>query len=440
MASSIKGTVEMTFYLFRKMIRKLPGVIIKLIPKPEPVLRGGFGSREIIGEICAVAGYKSVLLVTDKTVYSLGYHEKIVSSLKANNIKCTIFNNIASEPTIDIISEGRSIAVGCNADCIIALGGGSVLDSCKIIAAGAKMPKRNIKNLLHKFIYVRGKTLPVIAVPTTSGTGAEITVGAVVQNKKGVKCSTVVIGLNVTHVVLDSELTISDPESITIYCGIDALSHGLEGCLADTKTSEEDIHKSHECVRLVFRNLPCLISTPDNIDARQSMCLAAYYGGNAINKQLAGYIHAFAHSIGALYHIPHGKAIALCIIPIVSFHKNICMDKLAKLSIHCGFSKETDDEAVAADRFIAALEELLKTCGFERGCDLIDEKDYKKLVSMINADSINYSPPKTLSNKEIVRLLDEIRKGSVNNHDLYTRKNTGNCRKPEKIFSFRSYS
>ncbi|RXE60601.1 iron-containing alcohol dehydrogenase [Acetivibrio mesophilus] len=112
----------MSSYLFRRMICKLPGAVIKVIPKPEPVLRGGFGAREIIGEICAFAGYKSVLLVTDKTLFSLGYHEKILNSLKANNIKCAVFNNIASEPTVDIISEGRTTAINCCADCIIALG------------------------------------------------------------------------------------------------------------------------------------------------------------------------------------------------------------------------------------------------------------------------------------------------------------------------------
>lgn len=401
----------MSFYLFRKMIRKLPGVLIQMVPKPEPVLTEGYGSREKIGKICSGAGYKSVLLVTDKTVYSLGYHEKILNSLKASNIKCTVFNNISSEPTIDIINEGRSAAANCGADCIIALGGGSVLDTCKIIAAVVKKSHYKIKNLLRKFIYIREKTLPVIAVPSTAGTGAEITVAAMVMSQKMIKCSTVVIGLNVPHVVLDSELTIGASENVTVSCGIDALSHGIEGCLADITTGEEDINKILECVKLVFRNLPCLISNPDNIDARQNMCLAAYYGGNAINKQLAGYVHAFAHSIGAFYNIPHGKAIALCLIPIVAFHKNICMDKLAKLSAYCGFSKETEDKAAAVDRFIAALEDLLKTCGFERGCDLIDEKDYKKLTRMINSDSVNYSPPKTLSNKEIVRLLDEIRKG-----------------------------
>lgn len=141
------------------------------------------------------------------------------------------------------------------------------------------------------------------------------------------------------------------------------------------------------------------------------MSEAAYLGGNAINRQLAGYVHAFAHSIGGLYHVPHGKAIALCLVPIIAYHKNICADKLAGLARYCGIAGEADGSAAAADKFIAALDDLLSVCGFEQGCDLIDPKDYKKLIHMINADSMNYSPPKTLSNKEIAHLLDEIRKG-----------------------------
>lgn len=398
---------ELVFYFLRKLIRKLPGRLIKIIPKPEPVVTTGFSSREKIGEICADEGFKSVLLVTDKTIYSLGFHEKILNTLKAKHLKCTVFYNIESEPTIDIINEGRRIAVNAKADCIIALGGGSVMDACKIIAAGVKMPNKKVKNLLRKFVYVRGKTLPIIPVPTTSGTGAEITVGAIINNEKGIKSSTVVIGLNIPHVLLDSELTINAPKNVTVYCGIDALSHGLEGCLADVKTSKEDLNKSRECVKLVFENLPILLSNPNNIEARQNMCLAAFYGGNAINKQLAGYVHAFAHSIGALYKIPHGKAIAISLVPVVSYHKKICMENLAELSIYCGFSKETDDKASAAEKFIAALRELLEKCGIEKGCDLIKKDDFKKLTKMINADSINYSPPKTLTNKEIVNLLFE---------------------------------
>lgn len=401
----------MSTYTLRKLIRKTPGLVIKTVPKPEHELIEGFGSRSQIGEICAKTGYKSVLLVTDSIIHSLGHHEKIVSSLQLHNIKCTIFNKINAEPTIDIISAGRAAAINCQADCIIALGGGSVLDTCKIIAAGAKMPKFKIESLVQKFIFVNGKTLPIIMVPSTSGTGAEITVGAVITNSKGVKTSTVVFGLNVPHVILDSELTLSAPESITIFCGIDALSHGLEGCLAVIKSSEEDLSKSSECVRLVFENLPLLIEDPSNIEARQLMCRAAYYGGNAINKQLAGYVHAFAHSIGAMYHIPHGQAIAHCIIPVVAFHKSICLSKLAKLSVYCGFASFEDDEYTKADKLIASLEDLLIKCGFNRSLRALDKKDYEKLTHMINADSINYSPPKTLTDEEILTLLDEIKFG-----------------------------
>lgn len=402
----------MPSYLVRRPIRKLPGIVIKAVPKPEPIIIEGFGARENVGKICANAGYHKVLLVTDQTLFSLGYHDKILKLLQENQIEVSVFNNISSEPTIEIISEGRNAAVNCGAQCIIALGGGSVLDTCKIIAAGAKYRNLNVKHLLHKFIYVGGKTLPIIAIPSTAGTGAEITVGAVVKNKREIKSSTVVIGLNVTHVILDSELTINSPEHVTVYCGIDALSHGLEGCLADIRTSNEDWYKSCECVRLVFENLPKLLHNPHDIEARQKMFLAAYYGGNAINKQLAGYVHAFAHAIGALYHIPHGKAIAHCLVPIVKYHRNICQDKLVKLSQHCGLSKASDDPTMVVEYLLNALKKLLVQCGIENVCGVIKDVDYQHLIHMINADSINYSPPKTLTNKEIKYLLDEIRKGT----------------------------
>ena len=297
----------------------------------------------------------------------------------------------------------------CGADCIVALGGGSVMDSCKIIAAGAKDPDRNIKHYLHKFAIVKGKTLPLITIPSTAGTGAECTVGAVVKNAEGVKGSTVVVGLDVVHVILDSELTVGAPQSVTVWCAIDALSHGLEGLLADVKPNEEDIKKSRECVKLVFENLPVLLDEPGNIEARQKMFRAANYGGNAINTQLAGYVHAVAHSIGALYHIPHGKAIAYSVIPVVEAQKEICREKLSELAVYCGFAETAD--VGAAEVLIAKLKELLDMCGLEKGCEALKDEDHEKLIRMIDADSINYSPSKTFSDKEIEELLIKIGKG-----------------------------
>ena len=401
----------MAFYLFRKTIRKLPGIVIKAAEIPDPETTEGFGSRRQVGEICKAAGYRSVLLVTDQTLYALGLHEKVRDSLRKNKVRCAVFCGINSEPTLDIIEAGKRAAVRCRADCIVALGGGSVLDSCKIIAAAAKYPKVNVHTFLHKFALVAGKTLPMISIPSTAGTGAEYTVGAVVKNTCGVKNSTVVVGLNVVHVILDSELMINAPKSVTVWCGVDALSHGLEGVVADVTSSGEDIHKSRECVRLAMENLPRLLEDPHDVEARQNMCLAAHYGGNAINKQLAGYVHAFAHSIGALYHIPHGEAIAHCLVPVMEIQKEQCLDRLAVLAVYCGAAEAADEPEAAADKLLETLKQLLQRCGMEKGCRQIKESDYRRLTAMIDNDSINYSPPKTFTDREIKATLDRIRKG-----------------------------
>lgn len=403
----------MGLYYMRKGIRKLPGIVIKAASIPEPEVTEGFGSREQAGMICKKQGIKSVLLVTDENLFKLGFYQKVTTSLEEQGISCTVFSDISTEPTISIIESGREAAVSCDADCIIALGGGSVLDSSKIIAASARHPSQSVKHFLHKFALVPGKTLPMISIPSTAGTGAEYTVGAVVKDDHGIKKSTVVIGLDVIHVILDSELMISAPKNVTVWCGIDALSHGLEGIAADVNSSFDDTKKSFECVRLIFNNLPLLLDDPKNIEARQNMSKAAYYGGNAINKQLAGYVHAFAHSIGAEYHIPHGEAIAYCIVPVMEAQKDIITERLSALSLYCGFSKKSDDHHAAADMFISELKKLLMQCGLKTGCEAIKEEDYETLVEMIDSDSINYSPPKTFKDTEIRAILDIIRKGDM---------------------------
>ena len=401
----------MAFYVERKAIRKVPGKVIKAAPLPDPEVIEGFGSRDQVGRICKEAGYENVLIVTDETLFSLGLHQKIALSLEEAGVNFVVFHKINSEPTIRNVHFGRLAALKCQAQCIIALGGGSVMDCSKIIAAGVKYPKMPVRHLLHKFAVIKGKTLPMINIPSTAGTGAECTVGAVIKNKDGAKGATVVMGLVVSHVILDSELLIKAPKEVTCWCAVDALSHGLEGLLADVKSSEDDIYKSRECVKLIMENLPVLLRNPGNVEARQATLLAAHYGGNAINTQLAGYVHAFAHSIGALYHIPHGKAIAHCLIPIMEAQEYLRYDEMAALAAYCHISKEEDPKEKASDKLMSAIKNLLDLCGLEKGCPELREEDYDKLTHMINLDSINYSPSRTFTDSEIKMLLDRIRRG-----------------------------
>lgn len=401
----------MSFYLLRKAIRRLPGLVVKAVPLPEPKITEGYGARKCVGEICQKAGVHSVLLVTDETLFSLKAHETVESSLREAGIACAVFHGISTEPSESIVIEGRKAAIACRADCIVALGGGSVLDSGKIIAASADHPGRSILDYLQKFVF--SQTLPMITIPSTAGTGAEQTIGAVVKNAHGVKKATVIVGLNVTDVILDSELTVNMPNGITLCCGIDALSHGLEGCLADVRVSEEDRLKSRECVRLVLENLAAVAEDPLDIDKRQKLFLAANLGGNAINKQLAGYVHAFAHAIGGRYHLSHGEAIAHCLMPVVYRFRKISEEPLFELAQHCGCAGNETEKSAVIDRLLERIYNLLAAGGFLGGLAVLDEADYPQLLRLINADSINYSPAKTLKDREIISILNEIKRGSI---------------------------
>ena len=415
----------MDTYHFRKHIHRLPGKVIHTIPLPEPEVTEGLGARGQIGAICQKCGYKQVLVVTDKTLMGLGFERAVTASLEAANVGYSVFSDINSEPTIAIIEAGRKQALETKSEAIIALGGGSVMDSCKMVAAGVKMPHVPIKALFLKFLPVPGNTLPVIMVPSTAGTGAELTVGAVVSNEKGTKGSTVLIGLHVTHVVHDSELTMHAPKGVTAACAIDALSHCIEGVVADVDMDEEDMKMSMEGVKLILENLPKVMKDPENNESRLAMCRAAMYGGNAINTQLAGYVHAFAHSIGAKYHLSHGQAISLMLMPVLEFQKDRCFGRYAEMARYCGLVEKplmVNDEQ-AAEIFLQAVRDLIKECGMDTIESPVRACDYEQLIPMIAADSINYSAPVTLSNEDIKTVLNQIKnqKSQITNNESLIR-------------------
>lgn len=376
-------------YPLRKSIRVLPGVVIKAVPIPDPEIINEYGSASKIGAVCKASGYKSVILITDSTLFSLGYHKVVADSVESEGIKCTIFSDISSEPTTDIVEKAREKALECEAECVIALGGGSVMDTCKMVASGMKLKHLSASALQLKFLFVPGGTSPMISIPTTAGTGAEMTVGAIVINSHtGAKTATVIVGLNVTHVILDAQFTVNAPAKVTAACGIDALSHGLEGCVASVHVSESDMFKSRECVRLVLENLPKVLANPKDIEARQAMALAANYGGNAINKQLAGYVHAFAHSIGAYYHIPHGVAIAMCLVPVFEAQKDFCPAEV--------------------NGWMERVEKLIWDSIPDLDGSIVQEKDFETIAHLVAVDSINYSAPTTFTKSEIIKILDDI--------------------------------
>lgn len=394
-------------HIIRNKINEFPGKVIKKVPLPNPILIKGFSYRKKVSQICKKNKYKKVLLICDSVITKLGYHQLIVDSLKKESIECYVFDEINSEPNIKTIKKGSTIGVKNNVDCIISLGGGSVLDSGKIMSCAIKLKTTSIKPLLIKFLFIKNKSIPIISIPTTAGTGAELTVGAVVTTGS-TKKSTVIVGLNIVGIILDQELIINIPKDTKIACGIDALSHGLEGCLSITSSSNDDINKSFECVKLVLNNLPKAIRSKDS-KVHSNLQLAAYYGGNAINKQLAGYIHAFAHALGGKYHIPHGQAIRMSMIPVLMYQKDACKDKLYELSKYCGLARKNSSCDEVINNLFNKLDKLCKLCTIDFDLKMIKKEDYNDLCRRIIVDSINYSSPIVLDKKDIMKILNEIK-------------------------------
>ena len=145
----------MPFYLGRKAIRKVPGTVIKAAPIPKPELIEGFGTRGQVGRICEEAGFVSALLVTDETLFGLGLHEKVTSSLAEHGVNCTVFHEISTEPTIEIVDAGRKAAADCGADCIIALGGGRSLGNRGTVGMGSLVGAGHYRSILQRGISPR---------------------------------------------------------------------------------------------------------------------------------------------------------------------------------------------------------------------------------------------------------------------------------------------
>ena len=178
--------------------------------------------------------------------------------------------------------------------------------------------------------------------------------------------------------------------------------------MSDVAVYVEDAYHSLEGVRLILQHLPVVMREPENIESRLAMCRAAMYGGNAINTQLAGYIHAFAHSIGAKYHIPHGQAITLMMMPVLKYQKATCLSKYAMMARYCQLVDDHTDDRHAADKFLQAVSDLIVTCGLDKLEPPVQPADYEELTRLIAADSINYSAPVTFSNEDIRKVLEAV--------------------------------
>lgn len=267
----------------------------------------GCGALSILGDKVKELGCKKVLCVYDAGIEQAGISDKVFAVLKQAGIDYASFNGVISDPPVEIIDKGAEIAKAEGADCIVGIGGGSSMDTAKAISILLTKPGKASDYVLSHPIYVDTKT-PVILVPTTAGTGSEITTVAVISRPDvNAKWS---VFVNIKYAIVDPELTVTLPQYETANTGLDAMSHAAEAMTTVGWNPHSDV-VGEVAIRKIAANLLTAYNEPDNIEARTEMMLAANFAGLAFNDPVTHVGHAAADAFSCHFHTPHGYNCAI---------------------------------------------------------------------------------------------------------------------------------
>ncbi|KIF54201.1 iron-containing alcohol dehydrogenase [Vibrio owensii] len=377
-----------------------------VLPLPKPTLFSGPGSIHELTEAIADLGFKKLLLVTDEGLVTIGMAEQVAESARTRGLDVALYAEVKPDPTYDQVERGLNVYLESGCDAILALGGGSAMDCAKVIAARVTN-KKSIKRLAGLFRVWRTPA-PLFVIPTTSGTGSEVTVAAVVS-EPDTHHKTPLMDPKLVPLMaaLDANLLVGLPAKITADTGIDALTHAIEAYISRNATTETKAY-SVAAIKLIFQYLPRAVEEGSDIQARQKMAMASYYAGLAFTKASLGYVHAFAHNLGAKYGLPHGMANGLALLPVLRFSFSEIELQLTALSEAL---IDAQSEAMPnAQAFLDRLEGLYNEIGIEQTSSLLKTSDTDALVTLILKEAHwNYPVPKFMNEEECAQLLAEIR-------------------------------
>ena len=350
----------------------------------------------------------NVLIVIGKHISKSGLADNMINELEKENIMYTIFNNIDPNPTSDNVEEGYNIFKENQCQGIIVFGGGGPMDCAKAIAAKVAQPNKSISQL-QGILKVHKKVPPLFAVPTTSGTGSETTIAAVITDSKTRhKASINDTALIPEYAFLDPLLTIGLPPNITAITGMDALCHAVEAYTNSRYCTKLENELAKKAVKLIYDNLYIAYVDGNNIKARQNMQKAAFFAGRAFTRGCVGYVHAIGHTLGGLYDVPHGLAMAVILPHVLRQYDYHIYDKLADLADVCGISGvNNQDKAI---KFIEWIETVNKKMGLQSSMNMIQDKDIPQIIEWAMKEANPLYPVPVIWNKDdFEKLIDLLR-------------------------------
>jgi alcohol dehydrogenase class IV len=374
---------------------------------PSTILVGGGASQQLAAQTTRLGGRRA-LLVTDPTMLASGLAGHCAAQLASVNIATSIFSGVQPDPTDGNVRDGLALLRKDNCDLVIGLGGGSPMDAAKVIAVAATndAPIREFAGY-HR---IPKPGLPLVLIPTTAGTGSEVTkVAVITDTERDVKMMMLDLHLMARVALVDFELTLTMPASLTAHVGVDTLTHGLEAFVSRKANALTD-PLAQECVRLTAAHLFTAWSEPADRPAREAMMLAACLGGMAFANSSVCLVHGMSRPVGAIFHLAHGLSNALLLPAITRWSLRGAVPRYAQIARLIGAASPAAPDEIAAAVLPEYLEQLNARLGIDRLRDFIkiDRSVFEqKLPAMAEAALASGSPqnnPVVPSVEEIVQL------------------------------------
>ncbi len=329
-------------------------------------------------------GKKRAVIVTDRPLHDLGYADRVIQVLDEVGIRSRVFADVDPNPTLSNIRQGLAVMEEFQPDVIVSLGGGSPIDAAKIMWLLYEDPSASFEGLAMRFMDIRkriytypelGRKAIMVAIPTTSGTGAEVTPFAVITDDDGMKHPLADYALTPDVAIVDSDLVTTMPPKLTAWSGLDALTHAIEAYVS-VVANEYTSPMALQAIKLVVENLPAAYRNGDtDLKAREKMHNAGTIAGMAFANAFLGICHSLAHKLGARFHVPHGCANAILLGHVIRYNATdaptkqgtfamythpMAKERYAEISRYLGLGGVTEDEQV--ERLIDKIEEIKRIC------------------------------------------------------------------------------
>ena len=370
----------------------------------------GPGARKELPGVVKRLGYKKALVVTDKGLMKFGVAKMVLDVMDEAGIAYEIFDDVKPNPTVSNVKAGIEACKNAAADFIVAIGGGSSMDTAKGIGIVVNNPEFSDIVSLEGVADTKKKSLPIIALPTTAGTAAETTINYVIIDESRQAKMVCVDPNDIPAVaIIDAELMYSLPKSLTAATGMDAMTHAIEGLITKAAWEMSDMFEL-KAIEMIYKYLPIAVNDPTNPEGRNGMAVAQYIAGMAFSNVGLGVEHGMAHPLSALFDVPHGVACAMLLPTVMRFNVPAALDKYTDIAKAVGVWRDGMTKEEAADAACKAIEDLSALVGTNKHLtDLgIKESDIPALAQQAIQDVCTPGNPREVTMEDILDLYHKI--------------------------------